>query len=175
MSIFFLFLDPRVYVRAGGVRGGGAGARALRGKAAIACAKQAYQIYREITTSDRFRRLAKAGAQPQRVLWASTSTKNPQERDVRYVEALIGPDTINTLPLKTLEAFRDHGDPTPRLEQGLDDVRATLRELGEIGIDLEAVGRQLEEEGEQKFNQQFDHLHTELARRLGEFAESRRQ
>jgi transaldolase len=141
-------------------------ARALRGKAAIACAKQAYQIYKEIVSGDRFRRLAAAGARPQRVLWASTSTKRPEERDVRYVEALIGPDTINTMPLKTLEAFRDHGDPAPRLEQELDKVRATLRELGEIGVDLEAVSRQLEAEGVRKFVEPFDHLHEQLRRKV---------
>ena len=141
-------------------------ARALHGKTAIVCAKQAYQIYKEIFADARFRRLAAAGARTQRVLWASTSTKRPKERDVRYVEALIGPDTINTMPLKTLEAFRDHGDPTPRLEEGLDEVRATLRELGEIGINLEAVGRQLEEEGIRKFIEPFDHLQAELRRKL---------
>jgi transaldolase len=140
--------------------------QALHGKAAIACAKQAYQIYREIVAGERFRQLAAAGARPQRLLWASTSTKRPEERDVRYVEALIGPDTINTLPLQTLEAFRDHGDPTPCLEQGRDDARATLRELGEVGIDLEAVGRQLEEEGVRKFIEPFDRLHAELRRKL---------
>ncbi len=141
-------------------------ADALRGRAAIACAKRAYQIYREIVADGRFRRLAAAGAHPQRVLWASTSTKRPEERDVRYVEALIGPDTINTLPLKTLAAFRDHGDPTPRLEQGIDKVHATLRELGEIGIDLEAVSRQLEREGVRKFIEPFDHLHEQLRRKI---------
>src|ERR1051326_958650 len=80
-------------------------ARALRGRAAIACAKQAYQIYQEIVADDRFRKLAAAGARTQRLLWASTSTKRKEERDVRYVEALIGRDTIDTMPLKTLEAF----------------------------------------------------------------------
>lgn len=141
-------------------------ARALRGKAAIACAKQAYQIYKDIVSDGRFRRLAAAGAHPQRLLWASTSTKRPEERDVRYVEALIGPDTINTMPLKTLEAFRDHGDPTPRLEQGLDGVRATLRELGEMGIDLGLVSRELEEDGVRKFVAPFDHLHEQLRQKI---------
>lgn len=122
-------------------------AQALHGKAAIACAKQAYQIYNDTFGSKRFLSLAGVGARSQRVLWASTSTKRPDERDVRYVEALIGANTINTMPLKTLEAFRDHGDPAPRLEEDLDDVRTTLRELGEIGISLDAVARKLEEEG----------------------------
>jgi transaldolase len=166
LSRIDLAVDPKLDEIGRGDPDLAARADALRGKAAIACARQAYQIYREIVTGDRFRKLAAAGARPQRLLWASTSTKRPEERDVRYVEALIGPDTINTLPLKTLEAFRDHGDPTPRLEQGLDDVRATLRGLGEIGIDLEAIGRELEEEGVRKFNEPFDQLHAELRKKL---------
>ncbi len=141
----------------------------LRGRVAIACAKQAYQDFRTLHASERFRRLAAAGARPQRLLWASTSTKNPEERDVRYVEALIGPDTINTLPRKTLEAFRDHGEAAPRLEEGLDDMRAILRELDATAIDLEAVSRQLEEEGLKKFSEPFDKLQEELVAKLAQF------
>lgn len=166
LSRIDLLVDPKLEELA--KRGGELAARArrLRGQAAIASAKQAYQIYKELVAGERFRRLAAAGARPQRVLWGSTSTKNPQQRDVRYVEALIGPDTIDTMPLKTLEAFRDHGDPTPRLEEDLDGARAVLRELAEIGIDLDAVSQQLETEGVQKFSQPFDHSHAELERRL---------
>jgi transaldolase len=146
-------------------------AEAFYGKAAIACAKQAYQIFKELHDSERFRRLASAGARPQRVLWASTSTKRPKERDVRYVEALIGRDTINTMPPKTLAAFRDHGDPTPKLEDGLDDARTTLSELEELGIKLETVSHELEDDGVRKFIEPFDHLHAELERKLaGEHA-----
>ena len=141
-------------------------ANALRGKAAIACAKQAYQMYKEIFTSSRFCQLAPAAPNTQRLLWASTSTKNPAERDVRYVEALIGPHTINTLPRQTLDAFRDHGDPTPRLEEGVDEARGVLRELGEIGIDLEQISHRLEEEGVQKFVQPFERIRTSLEQRL---------
>ena len=90
-------------------------AKTLRGQAAIASAKVAYQIYREIFGSDRFKTLADQGARVQRLLWASTSTKNPDDSDVKYMEALIGPDTVNTAPLKTLDAYRDHGDPKARL------------------------------------------------------------
>jgi transaldolase len=167
LSRIDLVVDPKLDEIGRGHAERAARARALHGKAAIACAKQAYQIYQEICADGRFRRLAAAGARPQRVLWASTSTKRPEERDVRYVEALIGAETINTLPLETLEAFRDHGDPTPRLEERLDDVRATLRELGEIGINLEAIGRQLEEEGVRKFIEPFDLLRAELRRKIG--------
>jgi transaldolase len=141
-------------------------ANSLRGKTAIACAKQAYQLYKEIHASESFQRMAAAGARPQRLLWASTATKNPKERDVRYVEALIGPDTINTLTRQTLVAFGDHGDPTPRLEEGLDEARQTLHLLKEVGVDLKGVGQQLENEGIKKFKQPFDHLLGELKRKL---------
>jgi len=166
LSRIDLLVDPKLEEIA--ERGGELAARArrLRGQAAIASAKQAYQIYKELFGGERFRRLAAAGARPQPVLWGSTSTKNPEERDVRYVEALIGPDTINTMPRKTLDAFRDHGDPTPRLEEDLDGARTVLRELGEIGIDLDTVSQQLEKEGVEKFSQPFDHSHAELERRL---------
>ncbi len=145
----------------------GARAKSLQGRAAIASARQAYQIFKELHRSERFRRLAAAGARRQRLLWASTSTKNPEERDVRYVEALIGPETINTLPRQTLEAFRDHGDPTPRLEESVEESRRTLGQLEELGISLDAISRQLEQEGVQKFIKPFDHLHAELRKKLG--------
>lgn len=166
LSRIDLAVDPKLEDIA--ERGGELAARArrLRGQAAIASAKQAYQIYKELFGGERFRRLAAAGARPQPVLWGSTSSKNPEERDVRYVEALIGPDTINTMPRKTLDAFRDHGDPTPRLEEDLDGARTVLRELGEIGIDLDAVSQQLEKEGVQKFSTPFEHSLIELERRL---------
>lgn len=138
----------------------------LRGQAAIASAKQAYQMFKDIFGGERFRRLSAVGARPQRLLWASTSTKNPEERDVRYVEELIGPETITTLPRVTLDAFRDHGEASPQLEVGIDRARVVFRELGEIGISLEAVSRELETEGVGKFVEPFDHLHAELERRL---------
>ncbi len=133
-------------------------ATALHGQVAIASAKVAYQIYKEVYTSDRWRRLAARGARTQRVLWASTSTKNPAYRDVMYVEALIGPNTVNTVPLETLHAYRDHGTPAPRLEEHVDDARQTLARLPEVGIDLRAITMRLEEEGIQKFNAALDHL-----------------
>src|SRR5690606_18859346 len=95
-------------------------ARDLHGQVAISSARQAYQIYKEIFGSDRFARLAEKGARAQRVLWASTSTKNPDYSDVRYVEALIGPETVNTMPPDTLDAYRDHGKPKARLESHVD-------------------------------------------------------
>ena len=104
------------------------------------------------------------GARAQRLLWASTSTKNPAYSDVKYVEALIGSDTVNTVPLETLDAYRDHGEPQPRLGQGLDEARAVLQHLPELGINLDAVTQQLEDEGVEKFVKPFDKLMETLAK-----------
>ena len=108
-------------------------AKKVRGQVAIASAKMAYQIYKEIFGSDRFRKLAAQGARVQRLLWASTSTKNPDYSDVKYVEALIGPDTVNTAPLETLDAYRDHGEPKARLEQDVKEARRVLERLAGTG------------------------------------------
>lgn len=131
---------------------------ALRGQTAIASAKIAYQKYKSIFTSERFQKLKIHGAKTQRLLWASTSTKNPSDSDVKYVEALIGPETVNTLPLETLAAYRDHGDPANRLETGLTEATQHLKRLGEMKIDLKKVTKLLEDEGVQKFNLAFDKL-----------------
>ena len=133
-------------------------AKTLRGEVAIASAKMAYSIYKRIFGSERFQSLAAKGANPQRVLWASTGTKNPDYSDVKYVEALIGPDTINTLPPETLDAYRDHGNPAPRLEEGLDQAAGILQRLPELGLDLNQVTQQLEDEGIEKFNNPYDSL-----------------
>jgi transaldolase len=125
----------------------------------------AYQIYKEIFGSDRFRKLAAQGARVQRLLWASTSTKNPDYSDVKYIEALIGPDTVNTAPLETLDAYRDHGEPKARLEQDVDEARRVLERLSELGISIDDVTRQLEDEGVEKFNKPFDKLMKTLAQR----------
>ncbi|MBW4054694.1 MAG: transaldolase [Proteobacteria bacterium] len=142
----------------------------LHGKVAIASARAAYQLYKEIHTSERFRKLAAGGARPQRVLWASTSTKNPTESDVKYVEALIGPETINTIPLETLNAYRDHGNPALRLEDDLEETEQVLQHLAETGIDLDAVTSQLENEGIEKFVKPFDKLILALERKKNETA-----
>ena len=130
----------------------------LRGQVAVASAKQAYQIYKEIFMGADFRRLADRGARTQRVLWASTSTKNPAYPDTKYVEALIGPDTINTLPQETLDAYRDHGRPAPRLEEDLSEAQWVLRTLPELGIDIDRITEQLVKEGIEKFNKPYDSL-----------------
>jgi len=132
--------------------------RALQGKAAIANAKASYMIFREIVEGERFQASARQGARCQRLLWASTSTKNPAYRDVMYVEALIGPDTVDTMPRETLEAFRDHGTVARTVDQGLEDARQTLWTLREVGIDMKAVTDQLEVEGVDKFVKSFDDL-----------------
>ena len=133
-------------------------ARRLQGQAAIASAKVAYQIYREIFESSRFKRLADQGAKPQKLLWASTSTKNPEYSDTKYIEPLIGPETINTLPVESLVAYRDHGDPQRSLVQHVPEAYQTLSNLSRMGIDLDAVTHQLEEEGIKKFVTAFDRL-----------------
>jgi transaldolase len=133
-------------------------AKNLRGKVAIASAKIAYQIYREIFKNGSFRDLASQGARPQRVLWASTSTKNPEYSDVKYVEPLIGAETVNTLPLKTIVAYRDHGNPALRLEDNVEESRKTLAKLADLGMDLDQLTQQLEDEGVEKFNQPYDTL-----------------
>ena len=132
------------------------------GQVAIASAKMAYTIYQEIFGSARFQKLAAQGARPQRLLWASTSTKNPAYPDVKYVEPLIGPDTVNTLPLETLAAYRDHGDPAARLTEGVDRAAGVLQRLPELGLDLDQATQQLEDEGVEKFNQPFDSLMATL-------------
>jgi transaldolase len=140
-------------------------AKKVRGQVAIASAKMAYQIYKEIFSSDRFKMLAGQGARVQRLLWASTSTKNPDYSAVKYVEALIGPDTVNTTPIETLDAYRDHGEPKARLEQDVKEARLVLERLPELGISIDKVTRQLEDEGVEKFDQPFDKLMATLAQR----------
>ncbi|MEP6935173.1 MAG: transaldolase [Nitrospirota bacterium] len=138
-------------------------AKKVRGQVAIASAKMAYQIYKELFWSGRFKELAVLGARVQRLLWASTSTKNPGESDVKYVEALIGPDTVNTVPLATLDAYRDHGNPNARLEQDIDEARMVLERLPELGISLGHATQQLEDDGVEKFNKPFDKILQTLA------------
>ena len=140
-------------------------AKKARGQVAIASAKMAYQIYKEIFGSDRFRKLAAQGGRGQRLLWASTGTKNPDYSDVKYVEALIGPATVNTVPLETLDAYRDHGEPKARLEQDVKKARWVLERLPELGISIDKVTRQLEDEGVEKFDKPFDKLMETLAQK----------
>jgi transaldolase len=130
----------------------------LKGRLAVANAKLAYQEYKQLFAGDRWEFLASKGASPQRCLWASTSTKNPAYSDVLYVEDLIGPDTVNTMPEETIDAFQDHGTVAPTLEQDVDDARRLLGKLAAAGVDYDAVTETLEREGVQKFDDSFAEL-----------------
>ena len=131
----------------------------LKGKLAVANAKLAYLAFREIFSGDDWMFLESKGATKQRPLWASTSTKNPEYRDVKYVEELVGPDTVNTMPVSTLEAFIDHGEVNPNtLEEGLVEARELLIRLREAGVDYREVTEVLEKEGVAKFAESFDEL-----------------
>jgi transaldolase len=130
----------------------------LKGEIAIASAKKAYQIYKRVFSSERFKKLQENGAMPQHVLWASTGTKDPTFPDTKYIEALIGPETVNTIPIETLDAYRDHGQPANRLDQDLGKAIQVLDELKKIGINLDELTAQLETEGIEKFNKPYDRL-----------------
>jgi transaldolase/glucose-6-phosphate isomerase len=135
-----------------------AAAARLRGQVAIACARGAFTRFERLFGGERWRKLAAQGARPQRLLWASTGTKNKADSDVKYVEPLIGAGTINTVPKETLDAYRDHGEPQLRLGYGLDEAAARLDELGRAGIDLTAITERLEADGVKKFTE----AHTRL-------------
>jgi len=130
----------------------------LKGEVAIASAKKAYEIYKRVFSGPRWEKLAAQGAQVQRLLWASTSSKNPAFKDTKYVEALIGADTVDTVPLETIVAFRDHGIAANTLEEGLDKATETLERIKAAGIDIDAITQQLEDEGIEKFNKPFEKL-----------------
>lgn len=157
-----VLMDPKLnkLAQAGGPRA--RVARRLIGQTAIASAKMAYQISEEIFDSERFRKLAEEGARTQRLLWASTSTKDPDDGDLKYVEALIGPDTVSTLPVQTLEAYRDHGNPAPRLMQGLEEAHQVLDDLARLGFDLDEIAQDLEDEGVARFRNAYDKLMVSL-------------
>jgi transaldolase/glucose-6-phosphate isomerase len=139
------------------------GLRALRGKVAIANAKLVYRAYLEMLDTPRWKALAAAGAAPQRLLWASTGAKDPAYSDVLYVESLIGPDTINTMPVKTLDAFRDHGAVRPTLTEGVEAARGVLAAAEALGLELNAVTDRLVVEGVRQFAEAFDRLLATVA------------
>jgi transaldolase len=141
---------------------GGERALALRGKIAVASAKAAYVRHKAVFSGERWAKLAGEGARIQRALWASTSTKNPAYPDTKYVDELIGPDTVNTVPPKTLAAFRDHGTAAPTLESNLESAHAALDELAALGISLDAVTQELETQGVEAFANAFTALLTSI-------------
>jgi transaldolase len=168
-SFFVSRLDTEADARLERLAAAGGAGRGLEGRLGIASARLAYRHFRDAFSGPDWERLASAGARPQRPLWASTSTKNPAYRDVLYVEELIGRETVNTMPLETLEAFRDHGEV--RGETVAEDVEAAERllvGLAEAGVDYEDVVGTLEREGVQKFADAFDQLLAGIAARQGE-------
>ncbi len=136
---------------------------ALKGKVAIANAKLAYQEYKRLFSGARWEKLTAKGAKPQRLLWASTGTKNKDYSDVLYVEELIGPNTVNTVPPATLDAFRDHGMPRDSLEENVEDARRVLAELEKSGISLDAITAELVKDGVKLFADAADKLYGAVA------------
>jgi len=134
----------------------------IQGQVAIASAKVAYVVYKEIFGGERYLKLAQMGARTQRLLWASTGTKNPEYSDVKYIEPLIGDKTINTIPPETLNAYRDHGKPSSQLETGVREAYHILEGLRQAGLDLDAFTQELEDEGVTKFSKAFEQLMAAL-------------
>jgi transaldolase len=145
-------------------------ALALRGKAAVAQGKLAYKQFRSTFSGPRWEALVARGAKLQRPLWASTSTKNPEFPDTLYVDTLIGPDTVNTMPDATIKAFADHGTIARTVDQNIDQAEAVWRELADVGVDMEDVAAQLEREGVSSFEKSFDELLSALQTKASEIA-----
>jgi transaldolase len=158
LSRIDLWIDPMLTTIIDSQRPDAALAKRIFGQVAIASAKRAYQIYQEIYQGERFGSLIPKGARPQRLLWASTSTKEPEFSDVKYVEALIGPDTVNTLPCETLNAYRDHGQPAQRLTQDTANALDVLESLARLDIPIDQVTQELEDQGIDKFIKPYDSL-----------------
>ena len=138
-------------------------ARELHGQAAFAQAKLAYRLFRESFSGERWERLAALGARPQRPLWASTSTKNPAYPDTRYVDHLIGPDTVNTLPEVTIAAFTDHGTLARTIDTEVDEAAEVMRHLAAAGVDMDDIGLALEDQGVASFHASSQRVLTALA------------
>ena len=138
----------------------------VKGHVAISSAQIAYKMYKEIFGSEEFRKLADKGAQPQKLLWASTGTKNPEYSDIKYIEALIGDNTINTVPPATLDAYRDHGKPEARIELDLKQADWVMYVLPELGIDIDKITQQLETEGVDKFIKQYEMIIESISKVL---------
>ena len=143
--------------------------KGLTGGAAVANAKIAYRKYREVFSSSRFTDLKGKGANVQRLLWGSTSAKNPAYSDIKYVQELIGPGIINTVPEDTMQAFKDHGEARVTIEDGCEAAEGLVRELGSLGIDIEAVAAGLEQEGVKAFSDAFFSLLEEIAKKRDRF------
>jgi transaldolase len=167
-SFFVSRVDTEVDRRLDAI--GSGDALALRGRAAVAQAKLAYRLFGDRFAGPRWERLAAMSAHPQRPLWASTSTKNPAYPDTLYVDGLIGPDTVNTLPETTIAAFEDHGTVARTIDRRVDDAGAVLAALAEVGVDMDDVGRTLEDQGVASFHQSFVHVLRALEAKAGRLA-----
>jgi transaldolase len=161
-SFFVSRIDTEADRRLEELEGGSGGLDHLKGRLAVANARLAYQHYRSVFRGPRWEYLAAKGATPQRVLWASTSTKNPAYQDTLYVEELVGPDTVNTMPEETIRAYQDHGRPQARLQVEVAEARKLLEELARAGVDYEDLTDTLEREGVQKFSDSFEELTAAL-------------
>lgn len=161
-SFFISRIDSAVDTQ---LKSKGEAGNALLGKAAIANAKHAYALFKELFSSQRFAPLRQAGARPQRVLWASTGTKNPSYSDTLYVDELIGPETVNTVPPQTLDAFQDHGKPSATLERGHAEAKQVIDDLKQLGIPLEPVCQKLLDEGVTAFAKSMTSLMDVIASR----------
>jgi transaldolase len=137
----------------------------LRGTSAVANAKLIYQRFVELFHSDHFKALAAKGAHVQRPLWASTGTKDPKYSDIKYVQELIGPDTVNTMPPATMDAYRDHGDPRLTVTEGVEKAREIQKSFAAIGIDFNEVGETLQKEGVESFSKSFEDLISVIKKR----------
>jgi transaldolase len=167
-SFFVSRVDTEVDRRLDAI--GTSDALALRGQAAVAQAKLAYRLFRDRFAGDRWERLAARGAQVQRPLWASTSTKNRAYPDTLYVDSLIGPDTVNTLPEATIAAFEDHGTIARTIDSGVAHAEAVMDRLAEVGVDMDDVGRTLEDQGVASFHQSFAHVLQALEHKARQLA-----
>lgn len=170
-SFFVSRVDTKVDKLLGAVQGDKAAqAKALAGKIAIANSKEAYAHYKQLFSGERWARLEAAGAHKQRCLWASTSTKNPEYPDTLYVTELIGPDTVNTMPDATIDAFENHGVVRRTLDADLEEARAQMQALPGLGIDMAQVTYELEREGVQSFDDSFDELLSTVAKQVAAVA-----
>ncbi|MFN8525211.1 MAG: transaldolase [Chloroflexota bacterium] len=170
-----VLLDPQLEARAAVATDSAERAKleSLVGKIAIANAKLAYESFGKIFGSARFAALKAKGARVQRPLWASTSVKNPKYPDLLYADALIGPDTVDTLPRETVDAFRDHGNVARTVDQDYAGCHAALKTLADLGFDYDAMTKQLEDEGVVKFQQSFDQLLASIEKKAGSMAGTR--
>ncbi len=164
LSRIDVMVDPLLDAIAAGDDARAEKAELLRGRAAIASAAFAYKRFQEISAQPRWQALAAAGARAQRLLWASTGTKDPTYSDIKYVEALIAPETVNTLPLETLDAYRRHGEPAMRLDAAIASAADVMKGLGELDIDMHQVTDTLEREGIEKFVKPYRSLLETLGR-----------